>query len=161
MHDNVVGLRGIAKDGDTIKLVMEYCQRGTLDRYLKETFGPGPSDRGQLVRLLPLLRHVARGVYHLHTRSPPVLHRDIKPSNIFISACCCCSCCGCQLRLWRSSCTTTHMHTQYVHNCDRSGTDCQSGGLWHESHIGGGGGRLCVGANAHNQRIWHTRLLRP
>ncbi len=85
LHDNIVGMRGVVQDGATTMLVMEYCQKGTLDHYLKETYGPGPCDRGQLVRLLPLLRHVARGVYHLHTRSPPILHRDIKPSNIFIS----------------------------------------------------------------------------
>lgn len=148
LHDNVVGLRGVAKDGDTTMLVMEYCQRGTLDHYLKETFGQGPSDRCQLVRLLPLLRHIARGVYHLHTRSPPVLHRDIKPSNIFISACCCCVLClylyWLSARCWlcwnRQPCVFEPL-------CYRPGADSQGGGLWHESHARGRGGRLRAGAD--------------
>lgn len=41
-------------------------------------------DRQDLVKLLPLLRGIARGLLHLHTRRPAILHRDIKPANIFI-----------------------------------------------------------------------------
>lgn len=40
--------------------------------------------RPDLVKLLPLLRGVVRGLLHLHTRRPAILHRDIKPANIFI-----------------------------------------------------------------------------
>jgi len=40
--------------------------------------------RPDLVKLLPLLRGIVRGLLHLHTRRPAILHRDIKPANIFI-----------------------------------------------------------------------------
>lgn len=35
-------------------------------------------------KLLPIVRSIARGMLHLHTRSPPIMHRDLKPANIFI-----------------------------------------------------------------------------
>lgn len=33
-------------------------------------------------RLLPLVRSIARGMHHLHTRG--IAHRDLKPANIFV-----------------------------------------------------------------------------
>ena len=52
--------------------------------------GPPPPKQAALtrpdvVKLLALMRGVARGILHLHTRSPPILHRDIKPANILVS----------------------------------------------------------------------------
>ncbi|KAL6784057.1 hypothetical protein ACKKBG_A04630 [Auxenochlorella protothecoides x Auxenochlorella symbiontica] len=35
-------------------------------------------------RLLPLVRGMARGLLHLHTRTPPLQHRDIKLSNVLL-----------------------------------------------------------------------------
>ena len=35
-------------------------------------------------KLLTIVRSIARGVFHLHTRRPPILHRDISPKNVFI-----------------------------------------------------------------------------
>ena len=40
----------------------------------------------QVSRLLPLVRSIARGMLHLHTRRPPILHRDLKPANVFVGA---------------------------------------------------------------------------
>ncbi len=37
-----------------------------------------------MTKLLQIVRSVARGMLHLHTRRPPVLHRDLKPANIFV-----------------------------------------------------------------------------
>lgn len=31
-----------------------------------------------------MVRSIARGMLHLHTRKPPMLHRDLKPGNIFV-----------------------------------------------------------------------------
>jgi serine/threonine protein kinase len=37
-----------------------------------------------LPKLLPLMRSIARGLLHLHSRQPAILHRDIKPANVFV-----------------------------------------------------------------------------
>jgi serine/threonine protein kinase len=93
----------VQQDDGTLCLVLELCSRGTLDKLLHtagsplrrvlmlpqppsaSASSPVRSDRPDLTKLLPLMRSVARGVLHLHTRRPPILHRDIKPANIFLS----------------------------------------------------------------------------
>lgn len=81
-HDNIVALRGLCQHEGRYALVMEYCPRGTLDVLLHHT----ASKRMEASRLLPLIRSIARGMLHLHTRRPPILHRDLKPANIFVGA---------------------------------------------------------------------------
>jgi serine/threonine protein kinase len=48
----------------------------------------GAAHRLDPLKLLPIVRSVARGVLHLHTRRPAILHRDLKPGNLFIGAAC-------------------------------------------------------------------------
>ncbi len=36
------------------------------------------------LKLLPIVRSIARGMLHLHTRRPAILHRDLKLGNLFI-----------------------------------------------------------------------------
>eukprot|EP00887_Chlorella_sp_A99_P004986 scaffold4.g4986.t1 len=77
-HDNVVALRALCQHEGNMYLIMEYCPRGTLDVLLHHA-ARKPWDP---LRLLPIVRSIARGVYHLHTRH--ILHRDLKPANIFV-----------------------------------------------------------------------------
>lgn len=81
-HDNVVGLRGISKDGESTMIVLEYCPRGTLDVLLHHTM---TQSRWDPLKVLTMIRGVARGILHLHSRKPAILHRDIKPANVFVS----------------------------------------------------------------------------
>ena len=81
-HDNIVALRGLCQHEGRYALVMEYCPRGTLDVLLHHT----ASKHMEVSRLLLLIRSIARGMLHLHTRRPPILHRDLKPANIFVGA---------------------------------------------------------------------------
>lgn len=74
-HDNVVGFRGISRTGSSRFLVMEYCPRGTLDVMLHHT----QMQRWDLTKVLQMVRGIARGMLHLHTRKPSILHRDLKP----------------------------------------------------------------------------------
>ena len=82
-HDNIVNLRGLAQHGGHTYLVMELCPRGTLDVLIHQGSSASPLKMDP-TKLLPIVRSIARGMLHLHTRSPPVLHRDLKPANIFI-----------------------------------------------------------------------------
>lgn len=59
---------------------MEYCPRGTLDLMLHHS----AAARWDSAKLVSMVRSIARGMLHLHTRKPPMLHRDLKPGNIFI-----------------------------------------------------------------------------
>ena len=81
MHDNVVALRGISQEDQDLVLVMEYCPKGTFGLLLH-----GTANRGELdaFKMASWARAIARGMLHLHTRSPPILHRDLKPANIFV-----------------------------------------------------------------------------
>ncbi|KAL3160650.1 hypothetical protein ABBQ32_010571 [Trebouxia sp. C0010 RCD-2024] len=79
-HDNIVGLRGLCQHGDDLYLVMEYCPRGTLDLMLHHS----TATRWDSAKLVSMVRSIARGMLHLHTRKPPMLHRDLKPGNIFV-----------------------------------------------------------------------------
>ena len=80
-HDNVVGLRGIAKEGSSTYIILEYCPRGTLDVLLHHTM----TCRWEPAKVLQMVRSIARGVLHLHSRKPAILHRDLKPANVFVS----------------------------------------------------------------------------
>ena len=75
-----MALRGLCQHGRSLHLVMEYCPRGTLDLMLHHTVPTRPPPE----KLLALVRSIARGMLHLHTRRPPILHRDLKPANIFV-----------------------------------------------------------------------------
>lgn len=82
--------------------MLEYCGRGTLDALLHHSTsltpraqhaqhgqhggngngsGSGGRPPPELQKLLPLLRGIARGLLHLHTRRPAILHRDLKPGG--------------------------------------------------------------------------------
>ena len=78
-HDNVVSLRALCQHNENMYLVMEYCPRGTLDSMLHYT---SRSIQWHPIKLLPLIRGICRGMYHLHSRG--IIHRDLKPGNIFI-----------------------------------------------------------------------------
>ena len=79
-HDNIVALRGLCQHEEDLYLVMEYCPRGTLDVMLHHS----AATRWDAAKLVNMVRSIARGMLHLHTRKPPMLHRDLKPGNIFV-----------------------------------------------------------------------------
>ena len=79
-HDNIVALRGLCQHQGQLFLVMEYCPRGTLDLLLHHNV----VKRWDPIPLLRMVRSIARGMLHLHTRKPAILHRDLKPANVFV-----------------------------------------------------------------------------
>jgi NIMA (never in mitosis gene a)-related kinase len=67
-------------DGGILCIVMEFCDRGDLQRLIKKQAGmPIPEERIWIIFLQVLL-----GVAYLHTRR--TLHRDLKCANVFLCA---------------------------------------------------------------------------
>jgi len=62
-----------------IVLVTELMTSGTLKTYIKRF------KKINLKVLKNWCRQILKGLYFLHTRSPPVIHRDLKCDNIFIT----------------------------------------------------------------------------
>ncbi|KAG8967809.1 hypothetical protein FRC05_001905 [Tulasnella sp. 425] len=61
-----------------LKLVSPWCQHGNLTRYI--------TNNPELTRAqkIDLLCGAARGLEHLHSRTPRIVHGDIKPANVVI-----------------------------------------------------------------------------
>lgn len=77
-HPNVVQVYGVEQQSDgTMRLVMEYCEGGSIAAAHEK--GPLP-----LHRVRTIANDVALGLGAIHARE--MLHRDIKPANILIGA---------------------------------------------------------------------------
>jgi len=80
-HPNIALCLGACIDPATysIRLVLEYVDGVTLDKFLEST-GPRPNDTHRM----HLLKGIAEGLRYLHERRPNVVHGDLKPSNIMV-----------------------------------------------------------------------------
>lgn len=76
-HQHIVRFIDCFDTDDDICLLMEYCNSGTLDDYIRER--PKGINEDSARRLIKQILHA---VNYMHTHS--IIHRDIKPSNIFI-----------------------------------------------------------------------------
>lgn len=75
-HDHVIKVyQACLNDPETVALVTELCENGSLDRAHKN----GPI---QLKRVKEIAKDVNSGLSNLHNKG--MLHRDIKPSNLFL-----------------------------------------------------------------------------
>ena len=74
-HDNIVKLFEKAEDDKSYFIIMEYCNKGDLDEFMK--------DRNVCFEeCLGYMKNVATAVKFLHGKG--VCHRDIKPTNILM-----------------------------------------------------------------------------
>ncbi|KAL7268257.1 Protein kinase of the Mitotic Exit Network [Rhizina undulata] len=73
-HPNIVQYHGFVKTADSLYIVLEYCENGSLHSICKN-FGKFPEN---LVGLY--MTQVLRGLLYLHDQG--VIHRDIKGANI-------------------------------------------------------------------------------
>ncbi|EGD83613.1 TK protein kinase [Salpingoeca rosetta] len=79
-HVNVVGLVGVVTRGRPVMVVMEFCEHGSLDRYLRTTF-----QRVQLsfISKLRMGLDVVEGMCFISSKS--AIHRDLACRNILVT----------------------------------------------------------------------------
>ncbi len=77
-HPNIVRIYDVGSEGDQSWIVMELCEGGTLESWLRRN-GPMPPRLAVDVTL-----QVVAGIAHAHANN--IVHRDVKPQNILITA---------------------------------------------------------------------------
>ena len=80
-HPNIIQLMGVCLYPPTI--VTEFCERGSLTQVLSKAKS-GHQPLSWKMRLNMALG-AAKGMLHLHSRSPPVVHRDLKSPNLLVT----------------------------------------------------------------------------
>lgn len=78
--ERFVNLLGYTREEDEKLLVVEYMSNGTLHDNLHDNF---KTTLNWMMRI-ELALQIARGIFTLHSASPPIIHRDIKSSNVLI-----------------------------------------------------------------------------
>ncbi|OWF55869.1 serine/threonine-protein kinase nekl-2-like [Mizuhopecten yessoensis] len=77
-HRHLVRYVDSFRDKDTVFMVMEYCDGGTLHSYIRELNEGMPEDM-----FLCFVEQIAQGLKYLHKKK--IMHRDIKTKNILMS----------------------------------------------------------------------------
>ncbi len=87
-HANVCRVREFGKDGDTIYLVLDYCDGASLHDMLEAA----PDRRLPLPTAVKIAAQVAAGLHAAHElrsdsgKALEVVHRDVSPQNILLSS---------------------------------------------------------------------------
>ena len=79
VHKSIVRYLDVFKNAKgRLCLVMEYCDRGTLEDYIS-SFPVQPHPEFNIWRMVGQFSSV---LSYLHRQHPPILHNDLKPANI-------------------------------------------------------------------------------
>jgi len=79
-HPNVVMFRGITIPPDSLSIITDYCNGGSLIEYLKN------HPKLPISEKLQFIKDIAKGMLHLHCGIPEkeVIHRDLAARNILL-----------------------------------------------------------------------------
>ncbi|XP_052169437.1 wall-associated receptor kinase-like 18 [Oryza glaberrima] len=79
IHKNIIQLLGFCCELDTVILVQEFANKGSLDNILHGTRNPLP-----LYLRLDIAIGSADGLTYMHSRSKPILHGDVRTYRILL-----------------------------------------------------------------------------
>ncbi len=77
-HPNILRVFEIIHENDVIFIITEYCNGGTLTKYLNKS----PDFNDDYERKIHYIRQLMNGIAYLHEKR--IIHRDLKPDNILI-----------------------------------------------------------------------------
>ena len=77
-HPNVMSVLDMLVHKETVVIISEYAEGGSLRDWLQKHGGKAPS----VEKATEIILDVLRGIEHLHSRN--VVHRDLKPDNILL-----------------------------------------------------------------------------
>lgn len=79
-HPNIVEYKANFFMGETLVIIMQYCEGGDLGTYIKDMLRA--KMRIQQVQIMNYFVQVLQALQHIH--SERILHRDLKSSNLFL-----------------------------------------------------------------------------
>jgi len=75
-------IMGVAlTSGKMLLILTELCEQGSLRDFMRLYGAEIPAQ----VKM-KILFDIAKGIFYLHSRQPPLIHRDLKPENILLSS---------------------------------------------------------------------------
>ena len=78
-NDHVVRYVDNFLEKEKFLIIMEFCECGDLDRYIKQQRKVLPEDH-----IMHFFKQITTGLDYIHQRH--VIHRDLKPANIFLTS---------------------------------------------------------------------------
>lgn len=79
-HANVVRFVEHFEDGDAMRLVVEHCEGGDLQRYMQRSGGSQTLSEKAAINVF---RHIVKAVAYVHQQG--IIHGDIKPENVLLT----------------------------------------------------------------------------
>ena len=70
------------EDANKILMVLEYCDRGDLKKYIYKNNNRGFKD----AEICDIITQISKGLKYCHDLEPPLVHCDIKPENILYNS---------------------------------------------------------------------------
>ena len=83
-HPNIIKLYNYIQTKDKIYIVTEFCDRGDLSRYIKQTPNDTRNIKMTLGTVEMITKQLSKGIEYLRTCG--IIHRDLKPHNIFMDS---------------------------------------------------------------------------
>ncbi|XP_058076682.1 probable serine/threonine-protein kinase At1g01540 isoform X2 [Magnolia sinica] len=82
-HRNLVSLLGYCQEAGLQMLVFEYVPNGSVCSHLYDTRQESATEL-EFKRRLSIALGAAKGLFHLHSLTPPLIHKDFKTSNVLV-----------------------------------------------------------------------------
>lgn len=77
-HPSLPRIVDIIDNGQTIYVVMDYIEGGSLDKILSE-YGAQPQEL-----VIDWAKQLCDALGYLHSQNPPIIYRDMKPANVML-----------------------------------------------------------------------------